>query len=152
MAEANQTCASTMMGSLQSDIPERENESNVQPLPVQYQFKRFQQLLANYAHLDDVHFQCQQGFVDDEYYNSVFHFGIGRLMPSMIQRVLIPRDCGGRLSGATFRRCLKPIYRNLKAGDKQAQLETVDQLRFASQVRTSCDDMGAAVGAVVPAT
>ncbi len=91
MAEAYQARASCMMSHymdvVQSDLPEihqKRSEHDEASLTLADRFRNHHGLMAKYTHLDNVHFQHQKGFIDDEYYDSFFRAGVGLVLPSLI--------------------------------------------------------------------
>jgi hypothetical protein len=91
MAEAYQARASCMMSHymdiVQSDLPEirqKGSEQDEASLTFADRFRNHHELMAKYTHLDNVHFQHQKGFIDDEYYDSFFRAGVGLILPSLI--------------------------------------------------------------------
>ena len=91
IAEAYQARASCMMSHymdvVQSDLPEihqKRSEHDEASLTLADRFRNHHGLMAKYTHLDNVHFQHQKGFIDDEYYDSFFRAGVGLVLPSLI--------------------------------------------------------------------
>ncbi len=91
IAEAYRARASCMMSHymdvVQSDLPEihqKRSEHDEASLTLADRLRNQHQLMAKYTHLDNVHFQHQKGFIDDEYYDSFFRAGVGLVLPSLI--------------------------------------------------------------------
>ena len=113
-AQAYQSRAMMMMNHydnilLSPDAPailQKVEEQGVESLSADERIRYMQVVMVRYTHLDNAHFQHQQGFIDDEYYDSIFRFGIEAegskflLLPSRpsfhqeVERILAAQGAG----------------------------------------------------------